>query len=412
MINQRITKVLPTTKELKKVLYVMCNTFRVRDNFGLNEAFEVSKHVDVIVFKEKESHPRTNRFFEDGLDQSITILDKIVNKVVYIDNRVNLDEDLFKSYDLVIKDKGYLIEEKDVEKQILEVLKTNEKGMWLVESNVIVPTHVVTTKEEYSAATLRKKVWKQVPNFLQQVLHNFKMLFQEQKAHDILDLFLESKLELYHLSSDPTIDVSSGLSPYLKYGFISPITIFKKTQERGSSNVDAFLEQLVVRRELAYNFIEFNPRYNQFEHISYNWAYQSMNTHLFDNREYLYTKEDYINFITHDIYFNHAMMNMVQHGTMHNYMRMYWCKKILEWSPSYEIAYQTAIELNNHYFIDGNTPNGYTGVAWCFGKHDRAWAERLIFGKIRYMNQNGLVRKFDMEKYLNKIKEKCGVVDE
>jgi deoxyribodipyrimidine photo-lyase len=412
MINQRVTKVLPATKEHTKVLYVMCNTFRVRDNFGLNEAYGTSKYVDVILFKEKESHPRTNQFFENGLQETLLTLNKIVNKVMYIDNREKLDEDLFNTYDLVIKDKGYLTEEKEVEKQILEILKTKEIGLWLVESNVIVPTHVVTNKEEYSAATIRKKIWKQVPLYLQQVLQDLKMLFQEQKAYDILDSFLESKLELYHLSNDPSIDVSSGLSPYLKYGFISPITIYRRTQELGSRNVDAFLEQLIVRRELAYNFVEYNPQYNQFEHITYNWAYQSMNTHLLDNREYLYTKEDYISFATHDIYFNHAMMNMVHHGTMHNYMRMYWCKKILEWSPSYEIAYQTAIELNNHYFIDGNTPNGYTGVAWCFGKHDRAWAERLIFGKIRYMNQNGLIRKFDMDKYLKKIKEKCGVVDE
>ena len=133
------------------------------------------------------------------------------------------------------------------------------------------------------------------------------------------------------------------------------------------------------------------------------WAYETMDTHIYDDREYIYSKEDYLKFKTHDIYFNAAMKEMVYLGKMHSYMRMYWAKKIIEWSPTYEIAYKTIIDLNNYYFLDGNSPNGYTGVAWVFGKHDRAWNERLIFGKIRYMNQAGLKRKFKIDNYVEKI---------
>ena len=126
------------------------------------------------------------------------------------------------------------------------------------------------------------------------------------------------------------------------------------------------------------------------------WAYQTMAMHRDDEREYIYTLEELIKCNTHDPYWNDAMREMVETGYMHNYMRMYWCKKILEWSPSYQEAYEHAIYLNNRYFIDGRDPNGYTGVAWCFGKHDHGWKERPIFGKLRYMNANGLKRKFKM----------------
>jgi deoxyribodipyrimidine photo-lyase len=164
-----------------------------------------------------------------------------------------------------------------------------------------------------------------------------------------------------------------------------------------------FIIELIVRRELAYNFVYYNPTYDEFKYMTYDWAYMTMEKHLKDEREYLYTKEDYLSFKTHDPYFNAAMKEMVYLGKMHSYMRMYWCKKIIEWSKTYEEAFKTAIELNNYYFTDGLTPNGYCGVAWCFGKHDRAWTERDIFGKLRYMNANGLKRKFAIDDYVEKM---------
>jgi deoxyribodipyrimidine photo-lyase len=173
-------------------------------------------------------------------------------------------------------------------------------------------------------------------------------------------------------------------------------------------NKDDFIEELVVRRELSYNFIYYNRQYNNFHFMTYPWAYETMYAHENDQREYIYTIDDYIQYKTHDPYFNAAMKEMVELGYMHNYMRMYWAKKVIEWSPNYQEAYRILIYLNNYYFLDGNTPNGYTGVAWCFGKHDRAWTERPIFGKIRYMNQNGLKRKFDIDNYITKINRLVG----
>jgi deoxyribodipyrimidine photo-lyase len=128
-----------------------------------------------------------------------------------------------------------------------------------------------------------------------------------------------------------------------------------------------------------------------------------MNTHLLDERDYIYTIDDYLAFATHDPYFNAAMKQMVMTGYMHNYMRMYWAKKIIEWSHTYQEAYHIIKSLNDTYFLDGRDANGYTGIAWCFGRHDRAWTERDIFGKLRYMNANGLKRKFDIESYVEQM---------
>ena len=158
-----------------------------------------------------------------------------------------------------------------------------------------------------------------------------------------------------------------------------------------------------MRRELAFNFVYYREGYDAFETMTNPWAYRTMDLHNGDVRPYLYNLEALENFATHDIYWNTAMKEMVITGYMHNYMRMYWCKKIIEWTPNFKKAYETAIYLNNKYFIDGRDPNSYTGVAWCFGIHDRGWRERHVFGTLRYMNAQGLKRKFDMEKYIERV---------
>jgi deoxyribodipyrimidine photo-lyase len=198
----------------------------------------------------------------------------------------------------------------------------------------------------------------------------------------------------------------SNLSPYLHFGQIAPAYVVNavyahlQAHPEKSEAADGFLEELVVRRELAINFVYFNPHYDAFEHMTYGWAYETMAVHIHDEREYTYTRAALEGAKTHDPYWNASMLEMKETGKMHTYMRMYWCKKIMEWSEDYKTAYDTALYLNNKYFLDGRDPCSYTGVAWCFGKHDRAWKERAVFGKLRYMNSNGLRRKFDMAPYV------------
>ena len=165
------------------------------------------------------------------------------------------------------------------------------------------------------------------------------------------------------------------------------------------------MEQLIVRRELAENFCYYNNNYDSFDGFP-NWAKETLKAHYKDKREFLYSFENFESADIHDELWNAAQIQMMKTGKMHSYMRMYWAKKILEWSSNPEMALQTAIDLNDKYELDGRDPNGYTGIAWSLGGlHDRAWFERPIYGKIRYMNYNGCSSKFDVKAYMKKINE-------
>ena len=166
-----------------------------------------------------------------------------------------------------------------------------------------------------------------------------------------------------------------------------------------SADRSAYLEELIVRRELAINFVHFGQNYDSYACLP-EWTHATLDAHRGDRRPEIYDRAKLEAAKTHDPYWNAAMREMVHTGFMHNYMRMYWAKKILEWSETPEDAFATALHLNNKYFLDGRDANCYAGVAWTFGLHDRPWPERPIFGKVRYMNANGLKRKFDMNSYL------------
>jgi deoxyribodipyrimidine photo-lyase len=150
------------------------------------------------------------------------------------------------------------------------------------------------------------------------------------------------------------------------------------------------------------NFVLYNQNYDSFAGVP-EWAQKNLRGHQKDGRPYLYNLEELEKAKTHDPYWNAAQKEMVITGKMHGYMRMYWGKKILEWSRTPEDGFRTAIYLNDKYELDGRDANGFTGVAWCFGKHDRPWVQRPIFGNIRYMNDKGLKRKFDADGYVKKI---------
>jgi deoxyribodipyrimidine photo-lyase len=192
------------------------------------------------------------------------------------------------------------------------------------------------------------------------------------------------------------------MSPYLHFGQVSPVTLALHAQEQGGSGTPAFLEELIVRRELAVNFVRYNDHYDSFASLPA-WAQKTLELHQGDQREYGYSVDELERAATHDPYWNTAQMEMVKTGKMQGYMRMYWGKKILEWSRTPQDAYSVALYLNNKYEIDGRDPNGYAGIAWCFGKHDRPWGERPVFGMVRYMNAPGLTRKFAMDRYLEKV---------
>ena len=174
-------------------------------------------------------------------------------------------------------------------------------------------------------------------------------------------------------------------------------------KETGSADVDSFIEELIVRRELAHNYCWFTPNYDSYDALPA-WARRSMEQHEKDARAHVYSRAQLEAGETHDPYWNAAMLEATKTGFMHNYMRMYWGKKILEWSKTPRQAFETTLWLNNRYFLDGLNANSYGNVAWIFGAHDRPWGpERPIFGLVRYMNDKGLERKFDIDRYVAKV---------
>ncbi|MEW5803918.1 MAG: deoxyribodipyrimidine photo-lyase [bacterium] len=261
------------------------------------------------------------------------------------------------------------------------------------------------------------------------VTHLYKGGTAEAKKR--FQAFIRNSLEYYSQNrNQPQTGHVSHMSMYLHFGQISPLYLalrIKEEGEKGGENPDgeqknsgnglknagsggleqekaAFLDELIVRRELAINFVHFTPNYDSYISLP-DWARSTLHVHRNDRREYHYTQEQLEKATTHDQYWNAAMQEMKYTGYLHNYMRMYWGKKILEWSPAPEQAFRTALALNNKYFLDGRDPNSFANIAWIFGLHDRPWKERPIFGKIRFMSASGLERKCDMKAYLKKVKE-------
>ena len=309
-----------------------------------------------------------------------------------------------------------------------------------VEGDVVVPLEAASRKAEWAAATLRPKILRLRDRFLEaaeagagrrprgprrdslgiRVPGNVRNLDARllddlpvdrsvppvpgtrggtDEALARLERFVSGPLARYaDENRDPNAEAHSGLAPYLHFGQVSPVRVALAVRAARAPRAakEAFLEELVVRRELAGNLALFNDRCGSYDGVP-DWARATLAAHARDARPHRYAIADLEAARTHDPYWNAAMRAMRLTGFLHNHLRMYWGKKILEWSATPEEGFRAALALNNRWFLDGRDPNSLAGVAWVFGTHDRAWPERPIFGKIRYMNDAGLRRKFDAD---------------
>lgn len=316
-----------------------------------------------------------------------------------------------------------------------DVAKSIDIPFYEVDAHNIVPALCVSHKKEFAAYTIRPKIHKLLPELMDEFPPLKKMkknsLVEEtnfqniisrlevdksilplnnfaagsEAANQVLHQFLKQNLTRYNSErNDPNAGVVSNLSPYLHFGQISAqrIALLVQRLYPDDENAGAFLEELIVRRELSDNFCYYNPNYDSFEGFD-DWAKKTLDLHRNDERESVYSLQQFETATTRETLWNAAQTQLVIEGKIHGYMRMYWAKKILEWSESPEEALRISIYLNDKYALDGRDANGYVGCAWSIGGvHDRAWTERAVFGKIRYMNFNGCKRKFDVDKYIAK----------
>jgi deoxyribodipyrimidine photo-lyase len=218
--------------------------------------------------------------------------------------------------------------------------------------------------------------------------------------------FLDNNLRRYaRLSREPAAHATSGLSPYLHFGHISSLEVALAVREYAAEHkliADEFLEELIVRRELAFNFARFSPSLDSLDALP-DWARTTLAKHARDPRDPAYSREQFERAATHDALWNATQTELLTCGVIHGYYRMYWGKKIIEWSATHEDALATMIYLHDRYALDGRDPNTYTNILWCFGLHDRPWSERPIFGMTRYMTLDGMRRKTDVDAYIREV---------
>ncbi len=447
--EQRIQKL--NDKEVKQdgryVLYWMEQSKRTEYNHALSLAAQKANDLDqplLVTYALTAEYPDINlrhfTFLIEGLRETEQELKEMgIKLVVRKGMPADVALDLSKEASMIICDRYYLRHQRQWREQ---VAAQADRLLIQVESDVIVPLEMASGKAEYAARTIRPKLQKQFKEFLNRPAQSkpkkssLNLQVKGEKLDNIEQLaksigiddsvapvsqffqggtsnakkrfrkFIKELLDDYDKNrNQPQTNNVSHMSKYLHYGHISPVWLVGEiTGKAGGNNVDAFIEELLVRRELAMNYVYYTPDYDSFEALP-DWAHKTLAEHKDDHREHVYSRQQLENAETHDPYWNASMKEMKYTGYMHNYMRMYWGKKILEWSNTPQYAYKTVILLNNRYFLDGRDCNSYANVSWVFGQHDRGWKERPVYGKIRSMMKSGLERKFDPEKYVKKVEE-------
>ena len=429
------------------VLYWMQQSQRAEYNHALEYAVQLANRSELpllVIFGLTDDYPEANlrhyRFLLEGLkDVQQSLAERGIKMVVQRGRPVDVVIAAGGKASVIVCDRGYLRQQKSWRKRVADEA---ECRVFQVESDVVVPVETVSDKAEYAARTIRPKIQKHVDRFLSELqvsrikkkslnlpfasmnMDDTDALLRDLKvdravgpvdaifkggtaqAKERFRIFLENKLSHYSENrNQPQTDDISHMSMYLHFGHISPVYLALQATDWEAAPEDdraAFMDELIVRRELACNFVHYTHDYDSFAGLP-RWCRETLEEHSQDKREYTYDREQLERAETHDEYWNAAMNEMRATGYMHNYMRMYWGKKILEWSASAKKAFDTTLALNNAYFLDGRDPCSYANVAWIFGLHDRPWKERSIFGKVRYMSASGLERKCDIGAYVKKI---------
>lgn len=441
-MNPGRLRILRTTENpAGPVLYWMHRDFRTADNWGfvhaLDEARRRQQSLAVVFCLTPRFLAATAFHFEfllEGLQEIETDLDDLGVPLCALSGQPGEEVARFANQiraGLVVTDFDPLRLKRS---WLGTCMSRTSCALHEVDSRNVVPCLVASDKREYMARTLRPKIRRLLPEYLEEFPRlepqphvwshtcpgpDFTYLHRqlagldahrpqtvlrpgERGARALLTTFLDGQLHGYAARRDPNLDVTSRLSAYLHFGMISAQRIMLEIRDRrlNGTDVDEFVDELLVRRELAENFCQHTQDYDSVSAFPA-WARQTLHKHRSDLRPTVYTQGQLRRAETHDPLWNAAQTQMVQSGYMHGYLRMYWAKKILQWSENEVNALATAIELNDRFSLDGRDPNGYAGIAWSIGGvHDRGWTERPIFGTVRYMNLAGARRKFDVDRFV------------
>ena len=435
----------------KCVVYWMQRAQRGRDNHAVDLAVNVGNALGlpvVVYFAGIANFPHANlrhyAFLNQGLpDVEVDLEERNVSFVLRNaphESHERLFADVGAAF--VIGDENPMREPERWRKRLAERV---EVPFWTVDTDVAVPSKLIE-KAQYGAYTIRPRLYRLLPEFLvpyenpkaEKEWRRPKRFHADSVREDMtkgwkdfdrtvgpveawvgghhaamkrLRHFAETLLKNYERDRNrPEVDGTSALSPYLHFGHVGPVTIAlavdaaaKKDKSLQAAR-DGYFNELITWRELAINFVKYTPNYDTAE-CAEDWAKKTIAEHAKDERERLYSLKELEAGETYDELWNAAQTQMVRQGWMHNYMRMYWAKKILEWTPDVATAVKYAVHLNDRYFLDGRDPNGYAGIAWSMlGKFDRAWGERPVFGKIRYMSGASTGRKFDSKLYIEQMR--------
>ncbi|MBN2420008.1 MAG: deoxyribodipyrimidine photo-lyase [Deltaproteobacteria bacterium] len=452
-IQQSRIKILNGNPVLKKdyILYWMQQSQRAEYNHALEYAVGIANYYKLpvmVLFILMDDFPEANlrhyTFMMEGLSGVKQALNsRGIGMTIQKGDRELILGEAVKRAAAVVCDRGYLKYQRLWRKMLAQIAPCR---VIQVESDVIVPIETASPKAQYAAYTLRPKINRLIDDYLIDVeeitviksmppvkmkgidARDFNIVLKtlpaDKMGNNVLPVskmfyggtqeakirfadFLKSGAHGYAQNSNqPQTDDVSHMGPYLHFGQISPLYLaltMQRAEGISAENKSAFLEQIIVRRELSANFVYYSPGYDDFNVLP-GWARETLKAHSSDERKRLYSIKQLEAAKTHDPYWNAAMKEMMHTGYMHNYMRMYWAKKVIEWTPSPQKAFKTLLYLNNKYFLDGRDPNSYAGIGWAFGLHDRAWRERPIFGKVRYMAASGLERKCDIKAYVEKVK--------
>lgn len=428
------------------VLYWMQQSQRAEYNHALEHAITVANRLQLplrVIFGLTDDYPEANQrhyaFMLEGLKETQRALaQRGIAMAVRRGSPPEVTLGAARKAAAIVCDRGYLRHLKEWRRQVAQEANC---PVIQVESDVVVPVQSASDHREVGARTLRGKIHKRLGEFLTELrparlthrsvgapwpginLDNVEALLRKldldrsvrpvaeffrggtAQAKKRFEAFLRLSLRRYGAGrARPETDDVSRMSPYLHFGQISPVYLALRLGRAKSARADAekYFEELVVRRELSMNFVEFTPDYDSIACLPA-WARRSLAAHEKDRRTHIYSRADLEEGRTHDPYWNAATREMRATGYMHSYMRMYWAKKILEWSLTPEQAFCTTLAIMNKYFLDGRDANSYTGVAWVYGNHDRPFLERPVFGKIRYFSSAGLERKADAAGYIRKV---------